>query len=56
VIEAQIDRGPIVELIVKCPKGVAIISYSKIEKLYCSPRFRCRRALTPVLADSCGRH
>jgi hypothetical protein len=53
-IEASIDRGPIAELIVRCPKGTAIISYSKVERLFCSPRHVCDRDLGRVVAKPCG--
>jgi hypothetical protein len=53
-IEASIDRGPIAELIVRCPKGTAIISYSKVERLFCTPRHVCDRDLDRVVAKSCG--
>ena len=52
-IEATIDRGPIVELIVRCPSGTAIISYSKVEKLYCSPKKSCTRQIGRVISDAC---
>ena len=53
-IEAATDKGPIVELIVRCPRGTAIISYSKVERLYCSPRLACQKSLRAVVAESCG--
>jgi hypothetical protein len=53
-VEATIDRGPIVELIVKCGGGSAIISYSKVEKLYCTPKFKCSAGLKTVLRQTCG--
>ncbi len=53
-IEATTDRGPIVEMIVRCSKGTAIISYSRIERLYCSPKHACNRSLGTVLAQTCG--
>jgi hypothetical protein len=53
-IEATTDRGPIVEMIVRCPKGTAIISFSKIERLYCSPKHSCDRSLGTILARTCG--
>ncbi len=52
-IEAATDKGPIVELIVRCPKGTAIISYSKIERFYCSPQHACDRQFAVVLARTC---
>ena len=53
-IEATTDRGPIVEKIVRCPKGTAIISYSKLERRYCSPKNACNRSLGTVVAQACG--
>jgi hypothetical protein len=53
-VEATTDRGPIVEMIVRCPKGTAIISYSKVERLYCAPKLSCNRNLGMILAQTCG--
>lgn len=52
-VEASIDRGPIVELIVKCRRGNAIVSYSKMERVYCTPRLNCHRSLGVVIAETC---
>ena len=54
-IEATTDRGPIVELIVRCQNGTAIISYSKIERLYCSPKAVCTKQLGRTVDQACGR-
>ena len=54
VVEAYTDRGPIIELIVKCPDGTGIMSYSKIERLYCSSKHACFRRLQPALRDTCS--
>lgn len=53
-IEAMTDRGPIVEMIVGCQNGTAIITYSKLEKLYCGPKRGCDRSQTRVIRDACG--
>lgn len=53
VIEAYTDRGPIVELIVRCPAGTGIMSFSKIERLYCSSKFKCSAELEAAVADTC---
>ena len=53
-IEATTDRGPIVEMIVRCRKGTAIISYSKMERLYCTPKFVCGGSLATIVEKSCG--
>ncbi len=52
-IEAVTDRGPILELIVRCPQGTAIITYSKVERLYCDPRLVCDTTKEPVVTRSC---
>ena len=53
-VEMTTDRGPIVEIVVRCPSGTAIISYSKVERLYCSPKHKCDKALASVVARSCS--
>ncbi|MGF1651133.1 MAG: hypothetical protein ACFCUN_11860 [Hyphomicrobiaceae bacterium] len=52
-IEAYTDRGPIYEIIVRCPVGTAIISYSKSERLYCGPTGRCRSSLQSTVQEAC---
>ena len=55
-VEAIIDRGPIQELIVKCgAEGTAIISYSKLDRRFCTPRLQCDPSLRAVVARTCGR-
>ena len=53
-VEAYTDRGPIVEMIVRCPDGSGIISYSKIDKQYCSSKMHCYGRLNMAVADTCG--
>ncbi len=53
-IEAVTDRGPILELIVHCHSGTAIITYSKIERLYCDPAGGCDADRRSVIARSCN--
>lgn len=53
-VEAVTDRGPIYELIVRCPNGTAIMSYSKIERLYCSPRHACSPSRDETIRRSCS--
>ena len=52
-IEAMTDRGPIVELIVRCPTGTAIMSYSKLEGLYCTARHTCTSNLGAAIRSGC---
>lgn len=52
-IEATIDKGPIIELIVRCPVGTGIISYSKLERVYCSSKHKCDERITTAVSDTC---
>lgn len=52
-VEAYTDRGPIIELIVRCPVGTGIMSYSKIERLYCSSKHNCSTGLSVAVEDTC---
>ncbi len=52
-VEAITDRGPILEMIVRCPVGTAIITYSKMEGLYCQPSMKCGRDMATVIRRSC---
>ncbi len=54
-VEATTDKGPIVELIIRCPQGTAIISYSKLERLYCGPKSTCNRQIGYVADHACHR-
>ena len=53
IIEAYTDRGPIVEMIVRCPAGTGIMSYSKLERVYCSSKLKCSATLKAAVADTC---
>lgn len=53
-IEMTLDKGPIVEMVVRCPRGVSVISYSKIERVFCTPQIVCNSNLATVIAKSCG--
>lgn len=52
-VEAVVDRGPIKELIVRCPNGTGILSYSKIERTYCTPDWRCGSGLDRAIGRLC---
>lgn len=53
LVEAYTDLGPIIELIVRCPTGTGIMSYSKSERLFCSSKFKCTVTLMSAVADTC---
>lgn len=52
-VEAIVDRGLIKELIVRCPQGTGILSYSKVERTYCTPDWRCAPGLDRAIARLC---
>jgi hypothetical protein len=52
-VEALIDKGPIVEMIVRCRTGTGIVAVSKYEGLFCAPDFTCYSTLKPALARTC---
>ena len=60
VVEATIDKGLIVEIILKCgrkPNGqisAGIMTYSKFEKLFCSSKMRCTASADAAAAETCG--
>lgn len=53
LVEAYSDRGPIVEMIVRCPVGTGIISYSKIDRRYCSSKMDCFPGLKAAVDRTC---
>ena len=53
-IEAITDRGPILEMIIRCRNGSAIMSYSKLERLYCSPKLYCSGDRDDIIRRSCA--
>ena len=53
-VEATTDRGPILEIIVRCPQGTAILTYSKVERMFCSPKHVCGTSMPAIVAKSCG--
>lgn len=53
-VDSARDMGPIVELTVRCPTGVTILAYSKVERLYCRPQSYCDKSFAVVAAKSCS--
>jgi hypothetical protein len=54
VVEAYTDRGPIVEMIVRCQAGTGIVSYSKVDQRFCSSKMHCYGRLHAAIAETCG--
>ncbi len=54
-IETITDRGLIAEMIVRCwePGDITILSYSKAEKLFCTPKDGCFKALALAREIAC---
>lgn len=52
-IEAVTDRGPLLEMIVRCPTGTAIITYSKIERVFCGAKGGCSADRHDVIGRVC---
>lgn len=53
-LEAAIDKGVVYELIVKCDDGSAILSYSKVERLFCTPYHGCTSSFRAAMARACN--
>ena len=52
-VETLIDKGLLVEMIIKCPDGAGIITFSKVDKRYCTPDFTCHRKIGPAIEQLC---
>jgi hypothetical protein len=55
LVETITDRGPIVEMIVNCQPQSGIMTYSKIEKLFCTPKSGCTGDFRQAYARTCRR-
>lgn len=53
-VEMTRDLGPVIEMVVRCRSGAAIISYSKVERIFCPPKGGCQRDLRQVVTNACG--
>ena len=48
------DLGPVLEVVVKCHRGSAIMSYSKIERVFCTPDWVCYRDMQTAASKACN--
>lgn len=53
-VEAVVDRGPVSDVVIRCAKGRAIVSFSKAEKVFCTPKGGCAADLSPIALRACG--
>ena len=59
VVEMTTDKGLIVEIVLRCRRtssGVVagIVTYSKVEGLFCSSRMRCTRSAAKAARETCS--
>ena len=52
-VEAAHDKGLLLEIIIRCPDGSGIITYSKVEGLFCLTNHDCVRTLPVAVARLC---
>lgn len=52
-VQAIVDKGPVLELIVACQPGEGIISYSKIDRKFCLPDATCYAKGRKAIAKLC---
>ena len=52
-VEAVRDKGLVLEVIVRCPVGTGIMSYSKADKQFCTPDWTCTRSMQMAIARLC---
>ena len=53
-VEAAIDRGTVVEMIVRCGDGAGIMRFSKVERLFCDPKLRCHAKFAAAHRATCA--
>lgn len=58
-VEMTSDKGLIVEIVLRCEREgnkvkAGIMTYSKVENLYCSSKMRCTRDAEEAADDTCG--
>ena len=59
IVEMTTDKGLIVEIVLRCRRtssGVVagIVTYSKLEGLFCSSRMRCTPSARKAARETCG--
>jgi hypothetical protein len=55
-VEMAHDKGLVVELTIRCGAMSAIVTYSRIERLYCGPDHRCSPRLADAARSACSGH
>ena len=52
-IEAVRDMGLVLEVVVRCPVGTGIMSYSKVDGQYCTPDWTCTESMQTAITRLC---
>lgn len=58
-VEMTTDKGLIVEIVLRCSRegnkvSAGIMTYSKVERLFCSSKMYCTRDAEKAADDTCG--
>ncbi len=58
-VEMTTDKGLIIEIVLRCErKGnkvtAGIMTYSKVDRMFCSSKMRCTRDAEKAADDTCG--
>lgn len=53
-VEAVIDRGLVVEIVVRCGAGAGILTYSKADRRFCDSSLRCHSGLKAAREATCA--
>ncbi len=58
-VEMTTDKGLIIEIVLRCKrKGnkvkAGIMTYSKVDRMFCSSKMRCTRDAEKAADDTCG--
>ncbi len=54
-VETVVDRGLMLELRIRCGKTSGLVTYSKVEKTFCTPNFVCHKSLRTAAHNFCNR-
>lgn len=59
IVEMTTDKGLIVEIVLRCERTAravkaGIMTYSKVEGLFCSSKMRCSRSAARAARDTCA--
>ncbi|MEE9375147.1 MAG: hypothetical protein V3V04_02300 [Rhizobiaceae bacterium] len=58
-VEMTTDKGLIVEIVLRCKREgnkvtAGIMTYSKIDRMFCSSKMRCTKDAVKAADDTCG--